>query len=250
VDLRSVIYRSYRSDFILRKGIGAPRTAQEWKRRVFLPILNGVPRDASMVELGCGSGEMLGILSDAGFTNVVGVDVSEEQVTAARAAGYQVELGDALGFLSSRREAADVIIGIDFLEHMTKDEIAMLMPAMAESMSRGGLLVIQTVNASGLHGMRTGYGDLTHMTLFNEGSIRQLLNVYGFEVIALEETGPRPIGVRGLVRVLLWRVIRTVLNAVLIVETGHSQQVWTENLIVTARRPHPKGEPSDGLLGS
>jgi SAM-dependent methyltransferase len=250
VDLRGEIYRSYRSDFILRKGIGAPRTAQEWKRRVFLPFLNGVPREASVVELGCGSGEMLELLSDAGFTNVLGVDLSEEQVTAARAAGYQVELGDALSFLSSRQEAADVIIGIDFLEHLTKDEIAMLMPVMAESMSQGGLLVIQTVNVSGLHGMRTGYGDLTHMTLFNEGSIRQLLNVYGFEVISLDETGPRPIGLRGLVRVILWKVIRAFLNAVLIVETGHPQQVWTENLIVTARRPYRREEPSVGLLGS
>jgi SAM-dependent methyltransferase len=211
---------------------------------VYLPFLRDVPRDAHIVELGCGPGEMLDLLRKEGFTRAVGVDISAEQIAIARSQGLEVEHGDAASFLARRETTVDVILGIDFLEHLTKDEIADLLPRIRSALSEGGLMVFQTVNASGIHGARVGFGDLTHMTLFNESSIRQLLNVYGFEIVEISETGPRPISVKGWVRSVLWKVIRARANLGLLVETGQGQRVWTENLIVAARcQQGATGEP-------
>lgn len=53
------------------------------------------------MDIGCGAGQFLAFLREIGFTNLYGVDVSEEHVRLAQSLGLErVEQGDALGYLS------------------------------------------------------------------------------------------------------------------------------------------------------
>lgn len=47
--------------------------------------LNGVPRNAAVLDYGCGYGRTLGELARLGFTNLAGVDISPEMIARARA---------------------------------------------------------------------------------------------------------------------------------------------------------------------
>jgi SAM-dependent methyltransferase len=47
--------------------------------------LNGVARDAAVLDYGCGYGRTLGELTSLGFTNLVGLDISPKMIARARA---------------------------------------------------------------------------------------------------------------------------------------------------------------------
>ena len=81
------------------------------------------------------------------------------------------------------------------------------------------------------------YGDLTHMTIFNPGSLLQLLTLSGFDQIEFFETGPAPMGLTGRLRAHRPRsVIRGAASLVRRIETGKLQRIWTENMICRCRR--------------
>src|SRR5690349_110334 len=85
----------------------------EWWERKYLPLLRGIDQQARVLEIGCGSGELLAFLQSRGFLNAHGIDISPEQVALARARGVDAEVGDALRTSGSYA----LIIAVDVLEH-------------------------------------------------------------------------------------------------------------------------------------
>ncbi len=227
---RGELYRSYVSGF---KGEAAPST--DWWTHKYLPLLRDVPRDAAILEIGCGSGELLAFLTAHGFSNAHGVDISPEQVALAQQHSRPVEHADA--FEALQRGRCDVVIAVDVLEHFTRDELARLAPLLYEALQPGGRLFIQTANGAGLFPRQVIYGDLTHLTIFTPQSLAQLLRPCGFTDYRFYETGPIPIRLRGKVNVAAWSLIKVIANTVRTVETGKRQAIWTENFICLARRP-------------
>ena len=53
-------------------------------------ILDLIPRNASVLDLGCGSGEILASLRDLGHQNLVGVDVQQARIIAAASRGLEI----------------------------------------------------------------------------------------------------------------------------------------------------------------
>jgi ubiquinone/menaquinone biosynthesis C-methylase UbiE len=82
-DFRAELYARYVSAF---KG-DSPDVDAAWYDHKLLPLLRGVPRDAPLLELGCGPGHLLEYLKRRGFSHAEGVDIAEEQVARARARG-------------------------------------------------------------------------------------------------------------------------------------------------------------------
>jgi hypothetical protein len=81
------------------------------------------------------------------------------------------------------------------------------------------------------------YGDLTHMAIYNQSSLRQLLANAGFERMSFHETGPIPKNLVGGVRCVIWGVARALANVVRLAESGGRQEVWTQNILCCAYRP-------------
>jgi SAM-dependent methyltransferase len=238
-DFRDRLYARYVSAF---KGI-APRDASDlerrraWSRIKILPLLQGVDRSAPLLELGCGPGDLLGLLREEGFGAAEGIDVSAEQVAIAAARGLPVRHGDALALLREARERYAAILAIDFFEHFTKDELLDLFPLVHEALRPGGVLLLQTPNGEGLFPNAVIYGDLTHVTIFTPGSLEHILTLAGFAEIRCFETGPAPKNLAGRLRGLAWSVIKLSAGLVRRIETGKAQRIWTENLICRCRRP-------------
>jgi 2-polyprenyl-3-methyl-5-hydroxy-6-metoxy-1,4-benzoquinol methylase len=238
-DFRQQLYERYVSTFTKSPAVeseAARRSQWTWFRFKILPLLREVDRTAPILELGCGSGRLLAFLESEGFENVLGVDVSREQVELASGQGLTAVQADVTGFLS-RGHKYQAILAFDLLEHFTKDELLPLLTAVYDSLESKGVLVFQTPNGQGLFPNQVVYGDLTHMTIFNPGSLEQILNLVGFENIEVHETGPVPGSLKGRVRVVLWAFIRAAARVVRQIETGKTQTVWTENLLCRCRRP-------------
>lgn len=238
-DFRSDLYNQYVSKF-KKEGFqlqGKSLYAYwDWCRYKFLPLLQELNNSDHILELGCGPGYFLEFLKTAGFINVQGIDISEEQVEIAKNKGLNVQNIDVINYFQLHSELFKAIIAIDFIEHFSKEEAMMLAKLLYNSLEKNGILVIQTPNGQGLFPNQVIYGDLTHLTVFTPESLKQLLILAGFDDFRFQETGPVGKNLYGKVRLMLWKVIKKLANGIRRIETGKSQDIWTENLICYCKK--------------
>lgn len=233
--LRDRVYENYVST---HAGRANERATSLFVRRVIVPLL---PRPSSqhrvrVAELGAGAGHVVRSLRNLGF-DAVGVDASSEQVTLARRSGLEtVVLGDAMEFLQGMDSRPDAILAIDFLEHLSKAEVVDLLVSARERLKSGGVMIARLPNAASPFFGRLQYGDLSHDTAFSERSIKQALNLAGFESVSVSAVNPIVHGVVSALRFVVWSSFAFALRVVLIAETGVLRgHIVTQNMMVIAR---------------
>ncbi len=211
-------------------------------------------RDAAILDLGCGYGNIVYTLREHGYRCVAGVDISPEQVELARRLGIEgVVEGNVLDHLRGAPGRYDVIFAVDLLEHLTKENVIDVVDAVDGALSPGGTFIVQTVNGASPFAGRARYGDFTHELAFTATSIAQVLRLGGFEAITVHSVEPPVHGIKSALRWTAWRIIRTLLVAYLRVEVpwvrGH---IVSQNLIAVAHKdqaPSPaRGGGSGGGL--
>jgi 2-polyprenyl-3-methyl-5-hydroxy-6-metoxy-1,4-benzoquinol methylase len=131
-------------------------------------------RDAEIVDLGCGHGAFIYFLTQAGYKNVSGIDVSPEQIELAHRLGIAgVHLGHISDILGEVKDSSvDVILATDVLEHLTKDELFHTLDEIRRVLKRHGMCIAHVPNAEGLYGMRVRYGDMRLEQAFTPSSAR------------------------------------------------------------------------------
>ena len=237
-DFRPAAYARYVSGF---KADIAPREGRalaaylRWCEIRYRPFLEALPRGGRVLDLGCGSGDVMRLLVRQGFLTE-GIDISEEQVELATQEGLDAREVDAFDFLAPREETYDGIVALDFLEHFSKDELLRLLDAIRLALKPGGWLLVQTPNGEGLFAGQVIYGDLTHMTILGPRSLRQALALTGFANVSVHEAAPAWIGVRGRIRSVTWPVVRATARIARKAESPRRTPVLTENMIGLAQR--------------
>jgi 2-polyprenyl-3-methyl-5-hydroxy-6-metoxy-1,4-benzoquinol methylase len=235
-DWRKRLFESYRSTMDEGGGGIGGDGGNGTRFRSFLKTLPE-RRDASIVDLGCGSGDLISFIKQRGYTNVIGVDVSREQVQLAHDRGrHEVRLADINEFLRDREGQFDRVFLIDTLEHVAKPDILDLLDALRSALGSDGVAVIQVPNGEGLFGMRVRYGDFTHETCFTPRSIRQVLLATGFGQVQTFEIRPVVHGVRSLLRRVIWEAFTLFPRLLMIAETGTTHFVLSQNLLVIAKK--------------
>jgi predicted TPR repeat methyltransferase len=208
------------------------------KAHLIANVMPYLPQDRSAVitDLACGSGELLQLLTSAGYTKISGVDISPEQVARAAAQGIDcVELGDVTDFLKARQAQIDAITAIDFLEHLTKAEVLEMLELSSLALRKGGRLILQTCNGTSPFAGNYIYGDFTHQSAFTARSVRQLLTAVGLSNIRIHEVQPASRTLYGRIRRGLWQIARLGLVSYLAVETGTVRgHIVSQNLIAIA----------------
>src|SRR5256714_15353632 len=102
---------------------------------------------ARVLEFACVRGEFLDVLRDARIPGE-GVANDEGMVQTARAAGNQVEFGDAFTFLERHPASFDGIFSAHFIEHLESNAAARLIDLSPASLQPGGSLVVATPNSA------------------------------------------------------------------------------------------------------
>jgi SAM-dependent methyltransferase len=197
-------------------------------------------RDAAILDLGCGYGSLIYHARRAGYTNVVGVDRSPQQLVEARRLGIDgIVEGDILEYLDSVPDASQhVVVTFDVIEHFTRDELLPFVDAVRRVLKDGGRWIIHTPNGESPLSNRIRYGDLTHEQAFTRTSLGQLLLSSGFRSLECFEDTPVIHGVVSGVRFVVWKIIRGMLRLYLAAETGNSgsSAIFTQNLLAVAVR--------------
>jgi SAM-dependent methyltransferase len=201
-----------------------------------LPILKNFSQDSRILELGCGPGYLLDYLKLKGFKNLIGIDISAEQIEIAKSKNHNVLLADVFEFLKNSSENYDIVFAFDFIEHFTKDELVELTSLISNVLNKDGLFILRTPNGQGFFPGDIIYGDLTHQTIFNPNSVIQLLSSNGFSEFIFIENLPVAKDLKGFIRLILWKFIRLILNAAKIIESGAGQIIWTKDFYCIAKK--------------
>jgi SAM-dependent methyltransferase len=96
------------------------------RRRLFAALIRecGLPADARVADIGTGTGANLRLLKQLGFTNVTGIDPSEDAARWCAEKGLgDVQAGDARALPLADR-SVDLVIATDVVEHVEDDQRA------------------------------------------------------------------------------------------------------------------------------
>ncbi len=129
------------------------------RQRLYVADFRG---SAPVVDIGCGRGEFLSLLRDAGI-EAVGVDRDPDLVAFCRAEGLAVEQGEALAYLEGLDDRSlGGVFAAQVLEHIPPAPLVRFLELAAAKLRSGGVFVAETMNPLSLVAMRNYFADLTH----------------------------------------------------------------------------------------
>ncbi|MGC4083800.1 MAG: methyltransferase domain-containing protein [Vicinamibacterales bacterium] len=163
---------------------------EEIRRRVadYVPIFAGT---SDVLDVGCGRGELLDALRSSGVS-ARGVDVSPAMVDICRGRGFDVALGDALGYVASLPDGSlGGLIAIQVVEHFTPAYLAKFLEAAYHALRPGAPLVLETINPNcWMAFFETYIRDLTHQQPLHPDTLRHLVQSSGFSQVDVQFRAP------------------------------------------------------------
>ena len=161
------------------------------RQRLYVDIL----RDAAPVlDVGCGRGELLGLLREAGV-EARGIDADSDMVAYARGDGLDVEQADLVEYL---QRAGDDSLGAIFMgqvvEHLPAPTLVQTFQLAVAKLRPGGVLVAETINPLSPIALRNYFADLTHAQPLVPETLELLARQSGFaetEIRFLNEPAER-----------------------------------------------------------
>lgn len=160
--------------------------------RPFITPLSEVYPQREAVDLGCGRGEWLELLQGEGFSPV-GVDQDEEMLRACKEMDLVVSNGDALKFLAALKDESQVIVSaIHVVEHISFEQLRILVSEALRVLKPGGLLIMETPNPENLTVATCNfYLDPTHIRPIPPALLSFLPKYYHYartKVVRLQES--------------------------------------------------------------
>jgi len=130
------------------------------KQLIYVPHFTGC---TDVLDIGCGRGEFLQVMKDAGIP-VRGIDSDPESVAHCRAKGLDAEVGDLFTYLNNLPDAGlDGLFSSQVVEHLPPDRVPELVRLAAAKLRPGGVFAIETPNPECLAIFATHfYLDPTH----------------------------------------------------------------------------------------
>lgn len=236
-DWKQRLFDNYVTTGQAKAPLNLARTRDPYIERL---IRQHVPADRhiSILDVACGHGRLIYHLQTHGYLQVAGVDVSPEQVSLAHRLGVpQVRCCNLFEYLAESGECTfDVVFLMDILEHFGPQQTLDALDAVCRVLKQHGILVAHVPNGEGILAMRVRYGDFTHHQAFTQQSISQVLTACSFHDIRCYEDKPPIHGIKSFTRRLLWEGLTIPYRLLLAAESGIFTGIFSQNLLVTARK--------------
>lgn len=160
------------------------------KRKISL-IKKYVPSSASIIDVGCGNGDILRLMKEYGVQDweLVANDVSIDSLSCLSKEGFKIIAG-SFEQVSLESNSFDAVIMSQVIEHLSKPRAALI---TAKSILKlGGIIFIETPSTDGIDAkifknrFWGGYHFPRHWTLFNAKVLLKILQDNNFEIIKIE----------------------------------------------------------------
>jgi O-antigen chain-terminating methyltransferase len=138
---------------------------------------------APVLDVGCGRGEFLVLLREAGI-EARGVDLDADMVAYARGEGLEVEQADAVEHLQGLEDGSlGGIFAAQLVEHLPAATLVRLLELAAAKLRAGGALVAETINPLSPLALRNYHADLTHAQPLVPETLELLARQAGFDSV-------------------------------------------------------------------
>jgi SAM-dependent methyltransferase len=162
--------------------------------RVYLPFVTpllDVYQDANALDLGCGRGEWLELISGCGF-DATGVDLDQGMLAACVERGLKARQANGIQVLREMPSASVALISaFHVIEHIAFDDLRVVMTEALRVLKPGGLLILETPNSENLSvGTSTFYLDPSHTRPIPAPLLQFLAKHAGFQrpkIVRLQE---------------------------------------------------------------
>lgn len=135
-----------------------------------------------VVDLGCGRGEFLRLLADAGI-DAHGVESNSLQAQSCRENGLDVVEGDLIAFLKLQADGSlGGVFAAQVAEHLPPAVLQTLLREAYRALRPDGMLVLETVNPRSVMGLLEVFNrDLTHEKPLHPETLRFMAAAAGFQ---------------------------------------------------------------------
>lgn len=144
-------------------------------------------RADSVIDVGCGNGQLLLHLQNSGLIDLTGLDPSQECISNLSQKGIHAVAGSIFTNPTTRRYECAILSGV--LEHIC--DVRRIMEMMKEIIKQGGLLFVCVPDASrykDFDSVPFDYFNTEHINHFDEISLLNLGLIHGFRIISLLKT--------------------------------------------------------------
>ncbi|OWF81823.1 methyltransferase type 11 [Yersinia rohdei] len=150
-------------------------------RDFYLPLAEIYP-NSNTCDLGCGRGEWLELLNEAGF-KTEGIDLDEGMLSYCRDLNLNVRQQDVIQYLQSLDDnSVSLVSSFHLVEHIGFENVKLLVQEALRILKPGGLLIIETPNCENIIvSTNTFHLDPTHVMPIPNQLLSFLTNYSGFE---------------------------------------------------------------------
>lgn len=135
-----------------------------------------LPRDACVLDLGCGAGYFLDLMRERGYTNVIGITLSRDDLVLCQEKQHTVLLAD-MNFLTQRDESVDLVFCRHSLEHSPFPYFSLI--EYNRVLRNGGILYVEVPQPDSDRPHET---NRNHYSIMGRAMWLSLLHRTGFDV--------------------------------------------------------------------
>ena len=162
---------------------------------IYLPFIEKIKEfdsEPKAIDLGCGRGEWLELLSEYGY-KAEGIDLDAGMLEACQNRGFEVTQKDAIIALKELEDnSCSIVSGFQIVEHLPFDVLQSLVQEALRVLKPGGLLIMETPNPENIRVATANfYLDPTHIRPIPSQLLSFLTEHYGFgrtKVLRLQES--------------------------------------------------------------
>lgn len=160
----------------------------------YVPFFSGGSTDRVVLDVGCGRGEFLDLLTSRGIT-ARGVDLNHEMAESCRARGLDVTKADAVSYLTSLPdESLGGIFAAQVVEHLQPGYLLRFLDLAFHKLHPGGRIVLETLNPACWVAFFDSYiRDITHVWPLHPDTLKYLVIASGFTRADVEFRSPVPL---------------------------------------------------------
>jgi SAM-dependent methyltransferase len=196
-------------------------------------------RTARILDVGCGDGRLIQYLVDAGFKDVLGVDIDAASVAAVerRHPGSALHIGNLEEFCAGRRASFDVVIAKQVIYYFSA--VVPVLESLRAVLVPGGTLVAEVFNGSSMTGPYVKHKDHEIQCVFTETSLQRALLDAGYAEVRVLAGRLAGGGLRRRVYRGANAAWGAALRAVYVLERGAdpgNPRIVSKNLLATGRQ--------------
>ena len=152
----------------------------------YLEAIHSIYPHSSALDLGCGRGEWLEVLREAGFSPL-GIDMDAGMLAACLDLDLPAQQGNALEYIKGQPPASQSLVSaFHLVEHVPFDKLLELIGDIKRSLKPGGLVILETPNPENLRvGAHTFHLDPTHIKPIPPDLLAFLCQYHGFSRVKI-----------------------------------------------------------------